>query len=136
MRARSHTRLLVLATLVWFGFWLAGLPNYYRQYSTAVMIAFCVALVPAVAWLGVMVIGRRRAETRRAFAVWLAFYFTVPLVIYDYLYCGWYLGYGWRFPAEYWYLTVYYVIPWLVFVPIGAWLTRAPRDNGARNADS
>lgn len=124
MCAQSHLRLLVLATLVWLGFWLAGLPHYYQQYPKAVMIAFCVALVPVVVWLGAKVIGRRPAETRRAFAVWLAFYFTVPLAILDYLYCGWYLGQGWRFLVSCWYLTVYYVVPWLVFVSIGMRLDR------------
>ncbi len=65
MRARTHIRPLALVTLVWFGFWLAGLPLYCRQYSTAAMIAFCVARVPVVAWLGIKVIGRRRAGTPR-----------------------------------------------------------------------
>lgn len=124
MRPRSHLRLLALATLVWLGFWLAGLPHYYQQYSTATMAAFCIALLPAVGWLGAKVIGRRRAATRRRFAVWLAFYFTLPLAIFDYLYCGWYLGQGWGFLVSYWYLTVYYLVPWLVFVPIGLWQGR------------
>jgi hypothetical protein len=129
MRLQSHLRLLTLATLAWLAFWLAGLPHYYQQYSSAAMIAFCIALLPAVVWLGLRVIGHRRTENRRTFAVWLAFYFTVPLAVFDYLYCGWYLGQGWRFLAGYWYLSVYYVIPWLVFVPIGIWLGR-PQNAG------
>ena len=58
------------------------------------------------------------------FTLWLAFYFTVPLAIYDWLYCGTYLGHGVQFIYRYWYLTVYYAIPWILLPLIALLLNR------------
>ena len=63
---------------------------------------------------------------RLAVASWLAFYITVPLLLYDALYCGVWLGHGLRFFVDFWYLSVYYVIPWLILPPTGLWLDRRP----------
>lgn len=117
LRAAAHVRLLGLATLVWLGFWIAGLPDYYQQYSFTAMLAFSIALVPAIVLIAWRTIGRARIDQRKQLGFWLSFYFTVPLLVFDYLYCGLYLGIGWRFLAGYWYLTVFYFIPWLILVP-------------------
>ena len=53
-------------------------------------------------------------------SLWLAFYFTVPLFFYDLIYCGCYLGHGISFIWEYWYLTVYYILPWII-IPLTGW---------------
>ncbi len=54
------------------------------------------------------------SQRRMSVALWIAFYFTVPLAVYDWLYCGLVLDRGMAFLWEYWYLTVYYLIPWLL----------------------
>jgi hypothetical protein len=126
MRLASHARLLGLALLVWLAFWVGGLPDYYRQYPFPAMLAFCAALVPPIVLAAVRMIGRARPERRRRLGGWLALYFTVPLLALDYAYCGIHLGHGWGFLASYWYLTAFYVVPWLVFVPVGAVLARRP----------
>ena len=115
MRTRHHFRLWVLATLVWAGFLLAGLPDYYQQYSTGFMVGFDLLLLLPI--FGVLFVVLRRVPSRQrpTLALWIAFYFTVPLAVYDYLYCGLVLGRGIGFLWQYWYLTVYYVIPWLLF---------------------
>lgn len=124
MRVRSHLRLLGLAVAVWAAFWVAGLPDYYRQYPFVAMLAFCVALVPLIVLAARRMIGRARPERRRALGAWLAFYFTVPLLALDYAYCGLHLGHGWGFLGAYWYLTAFYVVPWAIFVPVGLALAR------------
>jgi len=126
VRTRSHVRLFALAVLVWGAFWVAGLPDYYQQYSHTTLVIFSLALVPLIVFAAVKVLGRARMEKRRSLGLWLAFYFTVPFAALDYWYCGLYLGQGWAFLVRYWYLTVYYAIPWLIFVPISHWLTRHP----------
>jgi hypothetical protein len=85
------------------------------------MILFDLALLPPI-WL-VIYKSVKRARPGRAFAasLWWAFYISLPLFIYDLLYAGIYLGRGLSFLWKYWYLTVYYVLPWLVFPPTG-WL--------------
>ncbi len=115
MRKRSHIRLLLVATLVWVGFWTGGLPSYYQQYSTGFMVTFDLVALVAIAGVVLFVLHRTRQSRRLRVALWLAFYFTVPLAIYDWLYCGIYLGHGMGFIGRFWYLSVYYAIPWIVF---------------------
>lgn len=121
---QGHIRILLLATVVWTGFWVAGLPSYYQQYSNLQMIWFCSLVLIPVAAIAYLVLRRIRPERRLPIALWLAVYFTVPLAIYDWLYCGLYLGHGCQFLSRYWYLTVYYAIPWALLPPIALVLNR------------
>jgi len=124
MNARGHIRIFFIATAVWTGFWTAGLPSYYQQYSTNLMIWFDVLLLIPIAAIVYLVLRHRRPERRFAVALWLALYFTVPLAVYDWLYCGLYLGHGAQFITRYWYLTVYYAIPWVLMPLIALLLNR------------
>lgn len=124
MRLRSHLKLLGLATLTWLAFFLAGLPDYYRQYSTRALVAFEVALLLPVWAAGYLALRSRGRTPRTKRAVAIAFWFTVPLALYDFAYCGLHLGHGPAFVIPYWYLATYYVVPWLLFPPTAAWLER------------
>lgn len=115
MRKRGHIRLLMIATLVWAAFWAGGLPSYYQQYSTKFMVIFDLVALLLIAGVVYFVLRRARHNRRPKLALWLAFYFTVPLAIYDWLYCGIYLGHGMGFIVRFWYLSVYYAIPWIMF---------------------
>ena len=55
----------------------------------------------------------------------MAFYFTVPLMTLDALYCGAYLGHGAGFFARYWYLTAFYGVTSLYW-PMGLVLAKRP----------
>lgn len=118
MTLRGHLRLLGIVSAVWLLFWLAGLPDYYRQYSTKAMIVFDIAALPPLWYIGYRSI--RRSRNRIASSLWLSFYFAVPLFFYDLIYCGIYLGHGLSFLWDYWYLTVYYILPWLMY-PLTGW---------------
>lgn len=122
MSIRRHFRLFVFVTIAWLVFWIAGLPNYYKQYATIVMIAFDVVVLLPIWWVGYRSIRKSKDAIRGS--LWLAFYFTVPLFIYDFLYCGYYLGYDINFISEFWYLSVYYMLPWLIFPPTGWWIDK------------
>lgn len=63
-------------------------------------------------------------------AFWLSLCYTLPFAALDALYCGWYLGHGHDFLAKYWYLTVFYVTPWLTFRPTSVLLSRKDRTSG------
>lgn len=114
MPLRQHLRLLVLCTLAWLAFWVAGLPDYYRQYSTVTMVAFDLAVLPAMALVFRRYLRMFSPDKRRTASLWLAFYATVPIAVYDWLYCGIHLGHGAGYLGAYWYLTVYYLIPWIL----------------------
>jgi hypothetical protein len=124
MNIQNHIRILLIATLVWAGFWMAGLPDYYQQYSHGFMAIF-LALVLVPIWaVTYYVLKRMKPRRRVALALWLSFYFTVPLALYDFLYCGFYLGEGMKFLLTYWYLTIYYIVPWILFPLIAVRLNR------------
>ncbi len=125
MTTRGHVELLVTATAVWVGFWVAGLPDYYQQYATRSLVVFEVLLLAPVWAAGFMAlrVPRRRSRMKRALA--LSFYFTVPLFLYDLAYCGIHLGHGLGFLVRYWYLTVYYFVPWALFPLTALWLDSA-----------
>lgn len=121
MTMGGHIRIFLIASVVWSGFWVTGLPYYYQQYSNRLMIWFDSLLLIPVTAIVYSVLRRLRPERRLRIALWLAFYFTIPLAVYDWLYCGIHLGYGVQFISRYWYLTVYYAIPW-VLLPVTALL--------------
>lgn len=124
MAAGRHITLFVQGIVVWALFWLAGLPDYYQQYSPVGMAIFCTLLSVAISLAALFILRRGRPETRLPRAVWISFYFTVPLALLDWLYCGVYLGHGVFFPVRYWYLTLFYFTPWLTFVPTALLLRR------------
>jgi hypothetical protein len=120
----THLRILIIATLVWLAFLAAGLPDYYLQYSDAVMLWFDILLLlpfSAIIWY---IFKPFKKSRRMKLALWYAFYFTVPLAVYDYIYCGLYLGHGWNFVTVFWFLSVYYIIPWIIFPAIVLILNR------------
>lgn len=133
-KVRFHLGFLLIATIVWAGFWVGGLPSYYQQYSTRQMIWFDSLVLVPIAVIGYLFLRRVRPERRLTIALWLAFYFTVPLAIYDWLYCGLYLGHGVEFLWQYWYLTVYYAIPWILLPGAALFLNRGRKEtvHGAR----
>ena len=134
MTRRGHIRLFLIATLVWAAFLLGGLPSYYQQYSTRFMLLFDVVVLVPIAGVAYLVLRGVRRERRMKVAVWIAFYFTVPLAIYDWLYCGIYLGHGMQFLSRFWYLAVYYIIPWVLLPMVALMLNhrseRASRHDG------
>lgn len=103
--------------LIWFAFWLLGLPDYYQQYPTMAVGVAAVLLSVAISLVCLAVLVRTRPERRMNKALWLSFYYTVPFAVLDTLYCGIFLGNGSAYLWKYWYLTVFYVSPWLTLVP-------------------
>jgi len=126
---KRHIRLLSYVTLAWILFWIGGLPDYYQQYSTRFMVVFDILIFPPI-WSIVYFSAKRAQQNRRlSVGVWLSIYITVPLFIYDLVYCGLFLGNGISFLWKYWYVTVYYIIPWMAFPVTGWWM-------GGRKPDS
>lgn len=115
MRLKHHIRVLIFATIAWILFFLLGLPDYYLQYSTRMLIWWDVLLLLPFSIIIWFVFKPIKKSKRIKISLWYAFYFTVPLAIYDYLYCGIYLNTGFSFIFIYWFLSVYYVVLWILF---------------------
>ena len=125
MNVRIHKKLFLVGTVAWVAFWVLGFPSYYQQYSTISMVWFDGLLLIPFAFAFTRILGRSRPSRRLGLSLWMAFYFTVPLAAYDWLYCGVFLGHGFAFVLRYWYLSVYYLVPWLLLPSCVAWLIRA-----------
>jgi hypothetical protein len=115
-------RLLLIVTIAWFLFLLIGYPDYYQQYSTEFMIAFDLIILLPIWYIVYRSAKRTKPGRALIISIWWSFYISVPLFIYDLVYCGIYLGHGWNFLLVYWYLSVYYIVPWLFFPITGFWI--------------
>lgn len=122
MPLRSHLKTLGQMVLIWFVFWVLGLPHYYQQYPTAAVGFAAVLLSVAISLVCTAVLVRTREERRVRKAIWLSVYYTIPFAVLDTLYCGVYLGHGSSYLWKYWYLTVFYLSPWLTLLPTAALL--------------
>lgn len=125
MNTQRHITIVLIATLTWAGFWVAGLPDYFQQYSRGFMAIFVTVILVPISAVASFVLKRVKPRRRMTLALWLSFYFTVPLALYDFLYCGLYLGEGMKFLLTYWYLTIYYVIPWVLLPLVAVRLNRS-----------
>ena len=122
MRVRDHLRLLFFVSIAWLLFWIGGLPDYYQQYSTTFMILFDLAILPPIWLIVYRSIKRAKSNRRLIISLWWAFYISIPLFVYDFIYVGIYLGHGMTFLWSYWYITIYYLLPWFLF-PLTGWLS-------------
>ncbi len=121
MNLRSHIKISFIVTAVWGLFWLLGWPDYYQQYSTRLMVIFVIALIPLF-WILIFRMLRSIERKRIYKSMILSIYFTVPFFIYDYIYCGIYLGDGMKFLTKYWYVTIFYLIPWIMVPLTAVWI--------------
>jgi len=121
MKPQNHIRLLILVSIAWLLFWLGGCPEYYQQYSITFMVIFDLAILPPICYLVFRSVKNSKPGRALKLCLWWSFYISVPLFFYDLLYCGFYLGHSISFLWKYWYLSIYYVLPWVIFPPMG-WL--------------
>jgi hypothetical protein len=121
LRKSQHISLLAQALSTWAAFWVLGLPNYYQQYDMLVLALGCIILTILISLVALAILLRVRPEKRMDRACWIAFYFSLPFALLDIWYCAFYLGHGSAFIAKFWYLSIFYVSPWLTFPPT-AWI--------------
>lgn len=118
MTPEKHVKLLLQSIIIWFAFWLLGWPGYYQQYSAPALGVACTMLSVLICLAAIRILLRSRVENRAARAFWCSVYYTATFAALDTLYCGIYLGHGAQYIIQYWYLSVFYVTPWLTFIPI------------------
>ena len=121
MNARQHVSYALQAVVTWGLFFVAGLPDYYQQYSAPVIGSASVLLQ---GWIGVWALAVLlpvAREKRVRVACWIAFYFSVPFATLDGAYCVLIKHHGVEYLRDYWYLSVFYISMW-VALPPGAWV--------------
>lgn len=107
----KHMRLLLFVTLGWAMFVLVGWPNYYQHWSLNWLLYFCCTVY---LFVGMYIYTRIKQYdgNRLTFGLWLAFYISVPLFCYDYLYINLILIQPFDLLNRFWFLSVFYIIPW------------------------
>ncbi len=126
MTPKKHLNLLVQSLALWLAFWIAGLPDYYQQYSTVALGVACTVLSVLISLAALRILLRSHIDNRESRAFWCSVYYTVTFIILDTLYCGIYLGHGAGYLTHYWYLSIFYITPWLTFMPTARLLRRLP----------
>lgn len=121
MRAGQHWHLFCLATTWWTLYFILGLSSDYFQTTPLWMVIVFGEVAPALAlgYFGWMRFTRSPQHAWRA-AAWLAFYMSAPFFCYDYLYLAVHQQRGWTFLHSHWYLTAFYIIPWLLLPALAA----------------
>ena len=127
MHLRKHAKLLGIVSIAWLLFLVAGRPDYYQQYSFRFMLVFDLAILPPIWYIVYRSIKRTKTGREYIIALWWSFYISCPLFIYDAVYCGLILGFGVSFLWKFWYLSIYYFIPWIIFPPTAFWVARIKR---------
>ena len=127
MRWNQHWNLFCIGTTWWTLYFILGLPSDYFQITPLWMVVLVGELLPAAALIYFLWRRCTRAPERAwPQALWIAFYVTVPLFIYDYLYLAVHQQRGLAFLQTHWYLSAFYVIPWLL-APLIAWKVQSRR---------
>lgn len=116
IETKHHILIFSLATTLWTFFLLGGLSSeYYQTWSfwpvfIIVDVFPTILIIPLGYYIMKYVVQHEYLRT----SLLIAFYASIPLVIYDTIYIGFYLNKGLGFFVDYWYLTVFYFVPWII----------------------
>lgn len=100
---------------MWTAFLLGGLSsNYFLDWSAAAQL-WLIVVLPTIALYLITRVRVCAMSSARALGVacLTAFYFTAPFLAYDWLYLGVHKGLGWSFLVSHWFLTSFYLTPWV-----------------------
>lgn len=122
---KNHLALLIMSFLTWGAFVIIGLPDYYQSWSYEAQVLGVIGVTVLYVPLGKLLL-KKMFGTTEYFknSLWLAFYLTVPLFIYDTIFIGIIGGEGLRFIPKYWVLTFFYFSFWLQFPLIALLMER------------
>lgn len=127
---KNHLALLLMSFITWGFFVLVGLPDYGQSWSYDLTVIVVIAITVFYVPFGNFLI-KKMFPGQEYFknSLWLAFYLTVPLFIYDTIFIGIIGGEGLKFIPKYWYLTFFYFSFWLQFPLIGLLMEKNSNEN-------
>jgi hypothetical protein len=121
MSFRKHLSLLHMSTSFWTWFFLGGLWTNYYQDLTFINAFIFDTIFPSILLI-ITGKGLLKSLTKTNYlkaAVICASYLAFVLLIYDFIYLKLYLGKDFSYLVDYWYLTFFTPIPYLILLPIG-----------------
>jgi hypothetical protein len=116
MKVKNHPIMFLIAFIAWGVFYLIGLPsNYYTSWSLTekillLILTFFAVLPPFSIMINIFLEGDYMKLN-----IWLAFYASVELFIFDFIAVGIIEGKGIGFLITHWPGTIGYILPWIVF---------------------
>jgi hypothetical protein len=115
-----------LGTSLWAWFFLGGLWSDYYQNWPFWKQFLVILILPS---LFLLAIGKRLllSLTKTLFvpvAFWASLYLTLPLLIYDFIFLHLFIGLSFEYLIDYWYLTFFTPMPFLILLPIAGALKR------------
>lgn len=120
LSTKTHLSLLIMSFLTWGLFVLVGLPDYGQSWDFNLMVILVIAITVAYVPIGDFILKKMFPDNRYfKNSIWLAFYLTIPLFIYDVIFIAIIGGEGLQFLPKYWYLTFFYFSFWIQFPLIG-----------------
>lgn len=104
-----------VANTFWLLFFVAGATTRYWLDTPVWFRLLGADILPVIAlgiW-GESIVASVRASRMRS-ALWVAFVFSVPYLVYDALYFRGYLGLDWSYLLTWWHLPLFSVLVWAV----------------------
>lgn len=124
MVINKHFITYIITSAIWGIFLLVGLPSdYYYGFSFGAQVWLSIFVFFLILPLSYVVLRKIWKENYLKSSLWIAFYASVPLAFYDYIYLGLIKGLGHRYIFSHWYLTIFYFIVWIE-IPLVGWIMR------------
>jgi|Deesub1362B_J571_1020462.scaffolds.fasta_scaffold02187_9 hypothetical protein len=122
MSLKKHIITYIITFVVWFIFLLGGLPSdYYQGWSFSAQVWLCVFAFFLILPLTCIILLKIWKKNYLKSSLWIAFYASVPVALYDYIYVGLMKGLGHSYIFSHWYLTIFYFIVWIE-IPLVGWI--------------
>jgi len=119
---KKHILTFIVTFAIWLIFLIAGIPSdYYQLWPLGALIGLCIFVFILIFPLAYFVLIRIWKDKFFKSSLWIAFYASVPLMLYDYIYIGIIKGDGYSFVFSHWYLSIFYVIVWIQ-IPFLGWV--------------
>ncbi|MBY8981855.1 MAG: hypothetical protein KGD57_02840 [Candidatus Lokiarchaeota archaeon] len=129
MITTKHITTILITFVVWFIFMLLGLPSdYYQDLPLVIVVCVCIFAFFVIMGIDFIILKRVWKEAFFKNSFWVAFYASIPLVFYDYIYVGLIKGMGLNFLVSHWYLTIFYFLVWIE-IPFIGWIMQKKYDN-------
>ena len=124
LKIRKQLNLFYLVTSFWTFFMLGGLWSDYYQAWPFLQTLIIVDVMPATLMILIApgLIKRFSMQKPLYGGFVVAFYFSIPFLVYDYIYIFLYLNKSYHYFIDYWYLTFFSIIPWINFPITGYYL--------------
>ncbi len=125
LKIKDHFTIFFLATSFWTYYFLGGLWSDYYQTWPFIKTLIIVDIIPTffLFYIGKIFLKpfTRNLKGNQIIiaSLGVAFHTSVPLLIYDFIYLVLFLNKGAKYLLDYWYLTFFSIIPWIIFPIMG-----------------